>query len=105
MQSQIRNTIAGLLNAAFAPPLHLRHLTLDPWPSNQGILTPVCHPGREKPFVYNSGESLGSPLWQELNIRHVSKSMFWDLQRSKNICLVFLPNSPSVQVRKKAVVY
>lgn len=65
MQSQIRNNIAGLLNAAFPLSLHLHHLTLDPWPRNQGILTSMCHPGRSRPFAYISGETLGSPLWQE----------------------------------------
>lgn len=32
-----------------------------PWRKNQETLTPVHHPGRWKPFVYNFGKTLGSP--------------------------------------------
>lgn len=31
--------------------------------------------------------------------------MFWDLQRNKKIYFIFLPNSPSFQVRKRVVVH
>lgn len=96
------NTIAGFLNAAFPPPLHLHHLTLDPWPRNQGILTQEG----ENPLPTTLGKAGGPHCGKKLNTRQVTKSTFaWDLQRSKNICLLFLSNSPRVQVRKRAGVY
>lgn len=105
MQSQIRKDIAGFLNATFLPPFHLNDLTLNPWPRNQGILTPVHHPRKVETFTCNFGNTwFGVP--KNLNIRQVSKRMFsLDLRKYKTMCLVLLSSSPGFQVRKGAGVY
>lgn len=103
----MKNNIAGFLNAAFPPPLHLHHLTLDPWPRNEGIFTQES----ENPLPTTLGKAWGLHCGKKLNIRQVSdrylnKSLFaWDLQRNKNICFIFLSNSPNFQVRERAGVY
>lgn len=57
MQSQIRKDIAGFLNATFLPPFHLKDLTLNPWPRNQGILTSVHHPRKVETFTCSFGNT------------------------------------------------
>jgi len=93
----MRNNIAGFLNVAFPPPLHIHHLALDPWPRNQGILTQEG----ENPLPTTWGKAWGPHCGKKLNIRQVSKSMFtWDLQRSKNICLIFKMAFPKKELAK-----
>ena len=88
----------------------LFHSTSITWSWTLGLGTkessPLCatQEGRD-PLPTSLGKDWGPHRGKKLNIIQVSKSMFWDLQRSEKICLIFLPNSPSFQVRKRAVVY
>lgn len=91
MQSRVGNNIAEFLNAASPPPLQLQRLTVDPWPRNQGILTPVTTQEGGNPLPTIWGTVWSSHCGKKLNIRQISKSMsYWDFQRSKN-----MPSFPS----------
>lgn len=80
-------------------------LTLDPWPRNQGFLPTVFPSGREKPLP-TTWEKLGNPRVSRNSTQTgIQRTFLQDLQVYISICLFFLSNPSSFQVRKGAGVY